>query len=154
MIRNLVFLTTLFLFLMCSRSTWNTTENGAIIRLKGDKSLNIRKIRLDVVNDNIIHVSATPGKSFSREKSLILSGDTLPLPEFEVRQEKNVLVVSTRSIKARVDLGSGRIIFTDANDNIILKEKEGGKRITQVTIEGNKGFLTGQNFESSEGDSF
>jgi alpha-glucosidase (family GH31 glycosyl hydrolase) len=154
MIRNLVFLTILFLFSMCSRSTWNTTDNGVVIRLKGDKSDNIRKIRLDVVNDNIIHVAASPCNSFSREKSLVLSGDIMPLPGFNARQEINTLVVSTPSIKARVDLGSGRIIFTDASDNIILSEKEGGKRIPSVTIDGFEGFLTGQDFESSEGDSF
>lgn len=151
--RNLVFLTTLFLFSMCSRSTWNTTESGVVIRLKGDKNENIRKIRLDVVNDNIIHVAASSGNSSLLEKSMILSGP-LPLPGFEVRQEINTLVVSTHSIKAKVDLESGRIIFTDDNDNIILKEKEGGKRITPVTIDGYEGFITGQVFESSEGGSF
>lgn len=154
MIRNLVFLTTLFLFLMCSRSTWNTTDSGVVIRLRGDNNENIRKIRLDVVNDNIIHVAASCCNSSSREKSLIPSGNTLPLPGFEVRQEINTLILSTSSVKAKVDMGSGTLIFTDASDNIILREKEGGKRITPVTLDRHEGFLAGQVFESSEGDTF
>lgn len=154
MIRNLVFLTTLFLFSTCSRSTWNATENGVVIRLKGDRNEKIRKIRLDVVDDNIIHVAAAPSKNFSREKSLILSGNTMPLPGFKTRQEISTLVVSTVSLKARIDLASGRIIFTDAGDNIILRDKEAGKRIIPETVDGYDKFLTGQVFESCEGGSF
>ena len=154
MIRNLVFLTALFLFSMCSRSTWITTDNGVVIRLKGDKSDNIRKIRLDVVNDNIIHVAASPCNSYSSEKSLFLSGDAMRLPTFEARQEINTLIVSTTSIKAKIDLGSGRIIFTDASDNIILKDKERVERIAQVSIAGHEGLITGPDFESPDGESF
>ena len=59
-------------FASCASSGYERTDEGVLIRLDQKESTDSRLVRLNVVNSKIIHVSATPKKSFSKEKSLIV----------------------------------------------------------------------------------
>ena len=48
-----------------------TTKDGVIIRLKQKRPEDVQSIRLQVINEKIIHVSATPERTFSAKPSLI-----------------------------------------------------------------------------------
>jgi alpha-D-xyloside xylohydrolase len=153
--RRLLILPAFLILTMCSQTVWEKKDNGVIIRLKSKDAEIPKQIKLEVVNDDIIHIVATPVKSFSGEKSLCVIDSFNIRPEFEVRQEINKLIVTTKKIKAKVSLITGEVSFCDKNNNIILKEKNGGgKSFTPIRVEGTPGYTLGQIFDSPADEAF
>lgn len=66
----LVGLLSMALFIGCKSGPYQRTSDGIIVNLKTDNALATKNIRLQVVNDDVIHVSATPGYKFSDKKAL------------------------------------------------------------------------------------
>ncbi|MFZ0281196.1 MAG: TIM-barrel domain-containing protein [Bacteroidales bacterium] len=152
--KSLILTASVLLFTMCSQTSWDKKDNMVIVRFKPNKS-EARLLKLEVINDEIIHVVASPSNDFSTEKSLCVIDPVLTPPDFDVRQENEVLVVSTGKIKARVSLATGRITFLDRDDKVLLKEPlERARSFTPVTIEGTAGYSIGQVFESPAGEAF
>jgi alpha-D-xyloside xylohydrolase len=154
--RNLFIIpTAVILFTMCSQTIWEKTEDGVIIKLKSERSEIPHRMKLEVVNDQIIHVIASPVKSFSTEKSLCVVDRSSPVPAFSVKQIKDTLIVSTARIRAKVSLVTGQVVFCDDNDHVILGEKPGGgKSFVPVTAEGTNGYTLGQVFDSPPDEAF
>jgi alpha-D-xyloside xylohydrolase len=153
--RSLLFLPAIFLLTMCSQTVWEKKDYGVEIKLKSKNTEIPKQMKLEVVNEDIIRVVASPVKGFSAEKSLCVIDRNYPRPEFKVRQEINSLIVSTNRIKAKVSLESGEVSFFDKNDNIILKEKSGGgKSFAPIRVEGTLGYSMGQVFESPADEAF
>ena len=143
------------LFTMCSQTTWEKKDNIVIVNLKPDTTGTTRSLKLEVVNDEIIHVAASPVNDFSEEKSLCVINPVFPSPDFIVKQENEVLVVSTGKIKAKVSLKTGRITFSDKDDNVLLKERsQKARSFAAVTIGETAGYSLGQVFESPESEAF
>ncbi len=143
------------LFTMCSQTTWKKKDNMVIVNLKPDTTGTTRSLKLEVINDEIIHVAASPVNDFSEEKSLCVINPVFPSPDFIVKQENEVLVVSTGKIKAKVSLKTGRITFLDKDDNVLLKERSQKSRsFAAVTIGETAGYSLGQVFESPESEAF
>ena len=153
--RNILFLLAILLLTRCSQTVWEKKDFGVDIRLKS-KNLEIPKqMKLEVVNEDIIRVVASPVKGFSAEKSLCVIVPDSPPPEFKVRQEVNSIIVSTDRIRAKVSLKTGEVSFWDEKDNIILKEKSGGgKSFDPIRVEGTPGYSTGQVFDSPADEAF
>src|SRR5690554_4211542 len=59
----------------CASPSFKQTNEGVIVRVSTVDGAELQHIRLKVINDNIVHVSATPGKHFSTEESLITTSD-------------------------------------------------------------------------------
>ncbi len=143
------------LFTMCSQTTWIRKDNAVIVKLKPISNETTRQLKLEVINDDIIHVAATPSSVFSGEKSLCVSKIASPAPVFNVKQEKEFLIVSTNNIKAKVALATGQVIFCDKDDRELLKEREKGARsFTPITVEGTDGFTMSQVFDSPDNEAF
>ncbi|OFY66483.1 MAG: alpha-xylosidase [Bacteroidetes bacterium RBG_13_43_22] len=140
----------------CIKESWEETTSGIIVNLKGKTGKDTRKIKLDVINDRIIHVVASPVNGFSDDKSLIIAENrNLTLPVFRVKGNNDSVTVSTSEINARVSLSSGQIVFYDKNYNTILKEPEyGGKSFKPFSVEGTDGYSLHQVFESPEDEAF
>lgn len=143
------------LFTMCSQPTWHINDNMVIVRLKPDKTETTRLLKLEVINDEIIHIIASPVNDFSNETSLCVFDPVSTPSGFDVKQESERLVVSTGRIKVKVSLATGQISFFDMEDNVLLKEKSKGARsFTPVTVEETKGYSLSQVFESPSGEAF
>ena len=56
----------------CSGGGFQKTENGVVVEVKQQQPTDVRKVRLEVMGEKLIHVSATPEKEFSKEQSLIV----------------------------------------------------------------------------------
>ncbi|NDV60463.1 TIM-barrel domain-containing protein [Bacteroides sp. 519] len=144
-----------FSLFSCSEQSYEKTQNGIIISLQQKQSADTKKVRLQVVNDNVIRVSATPEKNFSQEKSLIIvpqSGNQTP---FSVEETEQQLTLITAALQVRVNRNTGEIVFTDKNGNTILRENAGGgKSFTPVTVEGTKAYAMRQVFESPNDEAF
>ncbi len=154
--RNLLFIpAAVILFTMCSQTIWEKTDNGVIVRLKSNSSDIPRQMKLEVINDQIIHVIASPVKDFSLEKSLCVVDRNSPVPAFNVKQLRDTLIVSTEKTKVKVSLVTGQVIFCDKNDNVILEERPGGgKSFAPITVEGTNGYTLGQVFDSPSDEAF
>jgi len=144
----------LFLFTMCSQPSWNKRDNMVVIKLK-PVNTETRLLKLEVVNDEIIHVVASPGKEFSAAKSLCVIDLNLPVPEFDVKQVNGSVIVSTGKIRASVSLATGQVIFADSTGKVLLGEPpERARSFAPVTVEETAGYALGQSFESPADEAF
>ena len=101
------------------------TESGVVVKLSQAMPGGAHLVRLQVVGDKIVRVSATATDEFSDPKSLIVVPQSAATP-FDVREEGNQVVVSTKSLRAVVNTETGEVLFTDPSGKVILQEQKGG----------------------------
>lgn len=145
----------IFLFLSCTSSGLEITDNGIIVRLKQENQSGVRTIRLNVVNARIIQVSATGENDFASEKSLITKPGLALSNQFRVEEKADRIILSTDSLDVTIQRATGEIAFLNKRGEIILQEnKGGGKRLTPIEVEGVKGYTVHQLFESPDDEAF
>ncbi|MDR0508159.1 MAG: DUF5110 domain-containing protein [Dysgonamonadaceae bacterium] len=143
------------LFTGCQSSPYKKMRDGIIVTLKSDKALSTKNIRLQVITDDIIHVTATPNPKFSDKNSLITVYDKTQTPEWSVIEENGNVLLKTATTIATVSLSTGEVTFSDMNGNILLRENKGGGKIfSDMEIEGIKSCTIQQIFESPEDEAF
>ena len=86
-----------------------------------------KKVRLQVMADNIIRVTAVPGESFAvvPPSIQVVAQPTTNLP-FTTDQQGNNLILKTDAMTAEVSLSNGVITFRDAAGNLLLQEENRG----------------------------
>ena len=154
--RNLYLLATVYLALLsCTGQSYKKTADGIVVNLHGNRPDDAKKIRLQVIDDRIIHVSATSEKGFSNQKSLIIVPQSTSRTQFSVEERNDTLTLQTESLRVDVLQTTGEVAFADKNGNAILHEnKGGGKTLTPVTVEGTPGYYLRQVFESPDDEAF
>lgn len=109
------------------------------------------KVRVRVINDKIIRVSATPEAAFKADSSLVVlpqfQGDGNN-PNFSVTENKNSVDVVTSQIKAVVNKKNGQVKFYDKEGKELLVENQRGRTFTPRTTDGVKGYTVSQTWES------
>ena len=141
----------ILLFASCSSAGFEKTQNGIIVRLKQKSSSDTRTIRLNVVNDKVIHVTASPERRLSDEKSLIIQSGLKLSEKFNVEESGNTITLSTDSLDVKINKTTGEIAFFNKTGEYILRENEnGGKKFIPIEIEGTKGYTLHQVFESPD----
>lgn len=142
------------LFAACTQPQYQLTNDGFILNLKQEKKADANKIRLQVLGDELIHVSATPDKDFPKDSSLIIVPGLQTVP-FQVDDAGDSIMLSTSRLKVMVSKMDGGIKFKDKNGRVILAEKPGGgKTFSPIEEEGTKGYSVRQLFESSADEAF
>lgn len=139
----------------CTKQSYEKTQDGIIVNLPKKQSADVGKVRLQVINDKVVRVSATPEKNFSKEKSLIIVPQTEKQIPFSVEESEQQLTLKTAALQVSVNLNTGEVLFADENGNAILRENAGGgKTFTPVTVEGTKAYAMRQVFESPNDEAF
>src|SRR5665647_1128992 len=110
----------------CSSSLYRMTSDGILISIKQTSPENVKTIRLQVVTDDIIRVTASPSKNFSEESSLIATYTDTKKDGWNATQLGDSVILKTATTKVIVSLKTGEICFTDLKGNIILQEQRGG----------------------------
>jgi alpha-D-xyloside xylohydrolase len=142
-------------FFSCTSTGLEKTENGIIVRLKPENSSGVKTIRLQVVNEQIIHVSATSQKDFTKEKSLITKPGLTLSNKFNVEEKEELIILSTDSLDVTIHRTTGEIAFLNKKGETLLREnKGGGKTLTPIEVEGTKGYTVHQLFESPDDEAF
>lgn len=152
MMRQIFLLPIAFCFLSFSQKSFCQTaiDNGAVVAIPNGRNDAVKKVRLEVINDDIIHVSATPTLHFSDKESLITDIHQTGKPAFTISKNTKEVMVATKNIVAHVNRSTGEIYFTDKLGNTILQEnKGGGKYFWPIEVDGTKGYSLQQIFESS-----
>ena len=144
---------TVLLLTACSRE-YHINDNSITVKVQHSHENGPALVRLEVLGEKIIHVSATPQRKFSDKKSLaVLPQDRFD--DFTVAEQDGSLVVETKSISAHVSLATGEVSFFDLEGNLILQEQSGGgKSFEPIEVEGTKGYSFRQIFESPEDEAF
>ncbi len=90
-------------------------------------------VRLQVMNDNIIRVEATPEETFPTKTSLMIVSQTTK-PVYTVKEENGRVTVETKKVKAVVDKSSGEVKFYDVDGKLLLKEAKQGKTFVPFRV--------------------
>ena len=142
-----------FVLASCA-GAYRQNESGVTVKVQEPTEGGPRLVRLEVLGDKLIHVSATPDRKFADPQSLIIVPQT-GATEFAVCEDDGVVSVSTESIVASVNVATGEVWFTDIEGNPILVEQAGGgKTFEPIEVEGTKGYSFRQVFESPEDEAF
>ena len=123
--------------------------DGVIVDVGGTA----KQIRLKVVDDRIIHVTAIPAGNFDLPKSLMAvktGGDT----HFSVSSDAGHVRLKTTAITADVATASGVVQFLDRNGKVILAEQPNGRTFTPVTVDGKPFYAVRQQFASPADEAF
>ncbi len=108
-------------------------------------------VRVQPVTENIIRISAVPGKDFSSRPSLMV------VPRREKAAFKSTLTpagleVRTSALTVKVSKADGRVSFFDAGGAPVSSEDR--REFTPVTVEGRQGYSVRQVWESPADEAF
>jgi len=80
-----------------------------------------RAVRLQVFDDDIIRVTATPTRDIEVPASLMVTAQPVP-NSFSVSETPGKVTLTTPKVSAEVDLTNGNVLFRDAAGNVVLSE--------------------------------
>ncbi|HBK47246.1 MAG TPA: alpha-xylosidase [Xanthomonadaceae bacterium] len=107
-------------------------------------------VRLQVVDQGIIRVSADQDGDFERSPSLMrvpVQADA----RFSVDEQGQVVRLKTAQVTAEVSTVDGHVSFADANGRPVLSEVAGGRSFTPISVDGGEQLLsTRQRFASPD----
>ncbi|WP_407404928.1 hypothetical protein [Sodaliphilus sp.] len=89
----------LMAFAACAGNV-EVTRGSVTVRLDGDKSGQPRLVRLQVLGDKIVRVSATPEKSFADAQSLVVIPQP-PHTRSDIREEANEVAMERSQAPTR-----------------------------------------------------
>jgi alpha-D-xyloside xylohydrolase len=139
----------------CSQSNFQKKSDGILISLKQTSPEAVKTIRLQVINDDIIHVKASPSSTIPEDSSLIAVYTETKKDGWDASQKGDIVSLKTGTTMALVSLKTGEIQFTDLTGKIILQEKKGGgKTFKPIEVDGTKGYTFRQVFESPADEAF
>lgn len=140
-------------FTSCNKTSVREANDGITVFLGQNANHGKLSVRLQIINERVIHVTAVPGHTFPAVKSLMAVENKTVKHPFKVESTKEYVTLRTDSLTARVSAATGEVIFLDSKGNVILAEKQGGgKTFNPVTI-GEKQYLQiRQQFESPAGE--
>ncbi|QSW89196.1 DUF5110 domain-containing protein [Flavobacterium endoglycinae] len=137
----------------CAVKNYTKTDDGVLIGLKPTTENQLRTLRLQVLGNDLIHVAAT-AQEFQKDSSLIIVPNQQTVP-FRIKQSKDSIKLSTKTLNVMVSAKDGGIKFKDKNGKILLAEKAGGGRtFLPIQADQTKGYTVRQIFESPQDEAF
>ncbi len=120
---------------------YKKTDNGIIINTERGK------IKIELLADNIFHISAVKGDRFSSRKSLIILDKKFFVDKPSVRQEDDKIAIDGKNIKAVYNIRENIISFYDGKGDLIIHEN--GREIVPAKVSGEQVYHIKQNFKLS-----
>jgi len=145
----------LALFCGCNNTLYRKTDDGIRISLTQSRNTDTKSIRLQVITDDIIRVSASPDRLLQDPKSLITAYENTKKEGWNAVQNGDKIQLTTAHLKVTVSMRTGEICFADSTGKVLLKEKiGGGKKFSPITIDGTTAWTFRQEFESPADEAF
>lgn len=128
-----------------AQNKYTKTSDGIILNTaKG-------KVRVQVLDNDIIRITATPGNSFSAHKSLMVAAKQWKPVKWQLEEKPGAITLSTPKLKARIVRQTGEVSFYTPNNQLILSEKKGGgKTFVPAVVYGDTAFHVRQQFEPTD----
>jgi alpha-D-xyloside xylohydrolase len=143
----ILFFSILALFSCHNKPEYKKLDDGVIISLSNN---NTKTLKIQVINDKIIRVIATADDSVKNKKSLIVLNNIKKQVNWNLKETKDTLSISTNSLNVAISLKTGSITYKDKEGNIIVKESEKGKYFKKFNDNGKKYYQIRQMFESAD----
>lgn len=107
-----------------SLAQFEKTADGVIVSLLQGQ---VKKVRLQVMSEKIIRVTALPGADFGvvPESIQVVAKPATNVP-FTAEQAGDKLVLKTAQVSAELSLVDGTVSFRDVKGNLLLKEENRG----------------------------
>ena len=139
----------------CSQTGYVRTGDGIIVHPSDFETEGAKTIKLQVVSDEIIRVTATPKAAIDDRVSLIIVKEFDNKVKYDVVEQDDELQIKTAKLVAKVSLKTGEVAFYDVDGKTLLQERAGGhKKFTPITVDGYNGYTFEQVFESPEDEAF
>jgi alpha-D-xyloside xylohydrolase len=129
---------------------WLRTEHGVIVSPANGP---VKTLRLDVMNDRIIHVTAVPAENLDTPKSLMAVMTPQPGVPFSLTQAGDMLALTTPQAGADISLTTGEVKFRDANGRTVLSGAGAGT-FTPVKADGQELYAIHQEFNRGTDEGF
>ena len=130
--------------------TWQKTDTGVIVTPTEGAT---RKVRLEVMTDDIIHVTASPTDGFDEPKSLIVRAAPDTAVKFDASAGAGTLTLKTAKLIAEVSLKTGEVQFKDVTGKVFLEGSDGGE-FTPVKADGKDFYAIRQQFNPGTDEGF
>nr|WP_246429000.1 TIM-barrel domain-containing protein [Pseudoxanthomonas broegbernensis] len=137
--------------LPAAAQTVEKLDDGVVVRPADAAAAHVR---LQLVGDRIVRVSADPDGDFRRSPSLMRVPATGAAPAFELEQGADAVRLKAAGISARVALADGQVSFFDAAGEPLLAEADGARTFQAVAFEGTPYYSVRQRFQSPDDESF
>lgn len=154
-------LSLLILFLLTIARTqanghYTRTSDGIIVYPDDLSSGHSAVVRLSVISDRIIRVLSDPAADPVRQtESLVVMYGRDSTLLWNVLQNDNEVVLTTRLLRVAVALGTGAVRFMDAEGNLILAEKKaGGRSFEAAVFDGKPSYHIRQTFTTTDNEAF
>lgn len=125
--------------------SYKRIPGGVLVQLR-EKNGGAKTVKLTVISDKIIRVTATPADSFPAAQSLMV----IPQKTFtgyRVAASASSLQLRTGSLAATVSLTDGSVVFADKNGRVISAAKN-GTQFTLAPVDGQRQYRIFQAFNS------
>ena len=129
-------------------------KDGVTVYPETYLSGNARAVKLQVITDRIIRVTASPEKEVPPRKSLI-TVYSAPSTPFTLTESPDKIVLQTSALTATMTLATGAVSFTDKHGRLLLAERpHNGRALQSAVFEGQPVYGITQAFETTEGDAY
>jgi alpha-D-xyloside xylohydrolase len=129
-------------------------SDGVIVYPAVNYSGNAKAVRLQVINNNIIRVLASPEKEFPKVKSLTTVYAATKATGWTIISKADQLVLTTPAITAIISLSSGAVFFKDRCGKVLLSEQANGRQLRPAMFEGEQSYNVTQTFETTPDDAY
>ncbi len=129
--------------------------DGVVISLTKHKDTDPQLMKIQVCTEDIIRVVASPDQSFSTRPSLMIANKGWQEVPWTMKENGDVLEISTSKVTVRVHSKTGAVSFFDARGHLLLGESDkGGKTITAADVLSEQTFHVRQVFNSPADEAF
>lgn len=131
-------------------------EKDAGIEVSIRNSVNgIKKIRLQPVTDQIIHITAITGNDFPADKSLMAVPGSIPVVNFKSAADQDKVTLTTAALQVEVSTESGLLSYHDLNGKLLLEQsKLPYPALVPEVFNGEPSYQVSQIFKAQENEAY
>ena len=134
---------------MFAAGSVQTLQNGMKVSPKNGAA---KTIEINVVNNRIVRVQASPESVIPNVSSLCVVQGLIPKTPFKVTSNAKFAQLSTDELTVKVSLFTGEISFLDQSGKVLLQESKNGRSFKPFAVENDKGYTMQQVFTGTPGE--
>ncbi len=136
------------------KESYLETGSGIEVPIKNSVT-GIKKIRLQPVTDQIIHVTATSTNDFPADKSLMAVQSLNTKAKFTTGTDKDKVLLITAALKVEVSTESGLLTYHDLNGKLLLEQSKIPYRaLVPEVFNGEPSYQVSQIFNTQENEAY
>nr|WP_294795817.1 TIM-barrel domain-containing protein [uncultured Mucilaginibacter sp.] len=140
---------------LAERTPYVKTKDGVIVFTDPDFTGTSKAVKLEVVSDDIIRITAAPGQEIVASQSLITVYSRISDLSWSLVPAKGSVAVKTKHLTASVNLKTGAVSFFDNHGKAIMAERKlSGRMFRPVVFDGKRYYNITQTFETAKDDAW